>query len=64
MPKDDRLLAASGILDNCLRGTVGDFLKAKIKPDASLSVVSTYFTMYAYAALQELLIGRTRLNRD
>ena len=57
MPKDYRPLLASGIRDNYRRGTVGDFLKAKIRPDASLSVVSAYFTIYAYAALQEQLAG-------
>jgi SNF2 family DNA or RNA helicase len=55
MSTDQFLSLASGIRDNYRRGAVGDFLKARIKPDASLSVVSAYFTMYAYAALQQQL---------
>lgn len=50
-------LQASSIKDNYRRSTVGDFLKEKIKPEASLSVVSAYFTMYAYVALQKQLDG-------
>jgi SNF2 family DNA or RNA helicase len=61
MPTDDRSLFVSGIRDNYRRGTVGDFLKAEIRPNASLSVVSAYFTMYAYAALQEQLDGIANL---
>ncbi|HEV2453987.1 MAG TPA: SNF2-related protein, partial [Verrucomicrobiae bacterium] len=45
----------SGIRDNHSRGVVADFLKAKIQPGSSLSVVSAYFTIYAYSALKEKL---------
>lgn len=45
----------SGIRDNYLRGTVGDFLKNKIEERSRLSVVSAYFTIYAFAALKEHL---------
>jgi len=45
----------SGIRDNYSRGTAGDFLKEKIKANSSLSVVSAYFTIYAYEALKEQL---------
>lgn len=42
----------SGIRDNHTRGLVADFLKAKIKGGSRLSVVSAYFTIYAYEALK------------
>jgi SNF2 family DNA or RNA helicase len=45
----------SGIRDNHKRGVVADFLRAKIRPGAQLSVVSAYFTIYAYDALREQL---------
>ncbi|MDZ4198018.1 MAG: helicase-related protein [Kiritimatiellia bacterium] len=45
----------SGIRDNQERGSVGAFLKDKIRPDAKLSFVSAYFTIYAYEALREQL---------
>ncbi|NCC60345.1 MAG: ATP-dependent helicase [Verrucomicrobiae bacterium] len=45
----------SGIWDNHRRGAIGDFLRERIKPDADLSFVSAYFTIYAYAALKEQL---------
>jgi len=45
----------SGIRDNHTRGIVADFLKAKIQPGSRLSVVSAYFTIYAYEALKEHL---------
>ena len=51
----------SGIHDNYHRGTVGEFLKSKIKKDADLSFVSAYFTIYAFEALKEKLIGINRL---
>jgi SNF2 family DNA or RNA helicase len=43
----------SGLRDNYLRTSVGDFLKKEIKSDAELSIVSAYFTIYAYQALKE-----------
>jgi hypothetical protein len=42
----------SGIRDNLSRGSVGEFLCEKIQAGSNLSVVSAYFTIYAYAALQ------------
>src|SRR5438094_4859921 len=45
----------SGIKDNHSRGTVGDFLKAKIRDGSRLSIASAYFTIYAYDALKESL---------
>src|SRR5437667_6492592 len=42
----------SGIRDNHRRGIVADFLKAKIQSGSRLSVVSAYFTIYAYEALK------------
>ena len=45
----------SGLRDNHTRGTVADFLKAKIQNNSKLSVVSAYFTIYAYDALKEVL---------
>jgi SNF2 family DNA or RNA helicase len=45
----------SGIRDNHKRGIVADFLRAKIHAGSRLSVVSAYFTIYAYEALREHL---------
>ena len=45
----------TGLRDNHTRGSVADFLKARIEPGSRLSVVSAYFTIYAYDALKEFL---------
>ncbi|MXV83175.1 ATP-dependent helicase [Candidatus Poribacteria bacterium] len=45
----------SSIRDNHKRGSVGDFLKSKIKDGSSLSIVSAYFTIHAFQALKESL---------
>ena len=45
----------SGIRDNRERGTVGEFLKEKIQVYSHLSIVSAYFTIYAYEALKQEL---------
>jgi SNF2 family DNA or RNA helicase len=45
----------SGIRDNHTRGTVADFLKGEIRDGSRLSVVSAYFTIYAYDALKDCL---------
>lgn len=45
----------SGIRDNHDRGKVADFLVEKISAESDLSVVSAYFTIYAYEALSEEL---------
>ena len=42
---------SSGIRDNHSRGSVGEFLREKIRDGSSLSVVSAYFTIYAFDAL-------------
>ena len=41
-------MQGSGIRDNHRRGAVADFLKAKVQSGSRLSVVSAYFTIYAY----------------
>ena len=46
-----------GIRDNHSRGQVADFLSAKIGEGSRLSVVSAYFTIYAYEALSKALDG-------
>lgn len=45
----------SGLRDNHSRGSVGDFLAATIRDGSKLSIVSAYFTIYAYDALKEVL---------
>ena len=45
----------TGIRDNHNRGTVGQFLVEKLQSDSMLSVVSAYFTIYAYDALRTSL---------
>jgi len=45
----------SGLRDNYSRGNVGDFLRAKIQNGSQLSIVSAYFTIYAYDALKACL---------
>jgi hypothetical protein len=44
----------SGLRDNHTRG-VADFLRAKTQSGSQLSIVSAYFTIYAYDALREAL---------
>ena len=43
---------SSGLRDNHTRGTVADFLRAKTQIGSKLSIVSAYFTIYAYEALK------------
>ncbi len=45
----------SGLRDNHTRGTVADFLREKTQNGSQLSIVSAYFTIYAYDALKEEL---------
>jgi len=45
----------SGIRDNFQRGTVAGFLFEKIQQNSKLSIVSAYFTIYAYEALKDKL---------
>jgi len=42
----------SGLRDNHTRGSVADFLRAKSQTGSKLSIVSAYFTIYAYDALK------------
>jgi superfamily II DNA or RNA helicase len=51
-----------GIRDNHARGSVADFLRARVSEGSRLSVVSAYFTIYAYEALRGNLdsIGELR----
>ncbi len=44
----------NAIIDNRQR-RVGDFLRQQTAPDSNLSIVSAYFTIYAYEALRESL---------
>lgn len=53
---------ASGIRDNHTRGAVAAFLKETIRPGAELSVVSAYFTIYAYDLLRGTLNDIEHLN--
>ena len=52
----------SGLRDNHTRGTVADFLTGKIRDGSKLSVVSAYFTIYAYDALKQALDRISHLN--
>ncbi|MFN8255696.1 MAG: helicase-related protein [Bacteroidales bacterium] len=45
----------SSIRDNKNRGSVGQFLREIIKSDSDLSIVSAYFTIYAYSHLRNEL---------
>ena len=45
----------SSIRDNHKNGAVGDFLKSAIADDSKLSIVSAYFTIYAYNSLKDKL---------
>ena len=45
-----------GLRDNYSHGKVADFLAEKIVVGAGLSVVSAYFTIYAYNALSAQLL--------
>ena len=45
----------SAILDNYKRGTVGEFLKNNISENSEISIVSAYFTIYAFQQLKEKL---------
>jgi SNF2 family DNA or RNA helicase len=46
---------SSGLRDNYTRGTVADFLTGHICEGSRLSIVSAYFTIYAYEALRHAL---------
>ena len=55
MPERHKTNLESGIRDNHTRGNVGDFLREKIQAGSKLSIVSAYFTIYAYEALKDKL---------
>ncbi len=57
MPNTQSALPDSGIRDNLSRGTVAEFLREKIKHGSKLSIVSAYFTIYAYEGLKPELDG-------
>src|ERR1035437_3296849 len=52
----------SSIKDNHKRGSVGEFLTDNIKKDADLSIVSAYFTIFAYNHLKGKLENINHLN--
>ena len=52
MPDNQNKFADISILDNRRRGSVGEYLADKIKPDERLSFVSAYFMIYAYRKLK------------
>ena len=47
----------SRIRDNSMYGTVADFLQDKIQDGSNLSIVSAYFTIYAFDKLRDELTG-------
>ncbi|MGH8017135.1 MAG: phospholipase D-like domain-containing protein [Opitutaceae bacterium] len=53
----------SGVRDNHTRGSVADFLRAQLRPDSNLDLVTAYFTVFAYDRLRTHLdqLGRIRL---
>jgi SNF2 family DNA or RNA helicase len=57
MSQHDASLPKSAIRDNRHRGTVDDFLKAKVEENSTLSIVSAYFTIYAFDALKQQLLS-------
>ena len=52
----DDVLIPSGIRDNYNRGAVGEFLREKIHEGSKVSIVSAYFTIYAYDQLKDKLL--------
>ena len=51
----------SSIRDNKNRGSVGQFLRENIKSNSDLSIVSAYFTIYAYSHLKNELDSISKL---
>ena len=49
-------ISYSAIRDNHRRGVVGEFLREEIQHGSKLSIVSAYFTIYAFAALKDELL--------
>ncbi|MGV8804252.1 MAG: helicase-related protein [Polaromonas sp.] len=52
---EKNLFSPHGIKDNHTRGKVADFLGSRLAKGSRLSVVSAYFTIYAYDALRQEL---------
>ena len=52
----------SAIRDNYLKENVGEFLKAKIQLGSKLSIVSAYFTIYAFEVLKHEFLHIDSLN--
>lgn len=50
------ILLRSGIRDNHNRGNVADFLRSNLQHNSLLSIVSAYFTIYAFDKLEQELI--------
>ncbi|MBF0103474.1 MAG: DEAD/DEAH box helicase family protein, partial [Desulfobacterales bacterium] len=50
------------IKDNHSHGSVGEFLKQEITKNSKISIVSAYFTIYAYQSLKTNLDGIQKLN--
>ena len=48
-------MSVSSIRDNYKKGSVGDFLKEQVTAGSKVSIVSAYFTIYAYYALRDRL---------
>ncbi|MDR0910781.1 MAG: hypothetical protein LBM77_13580 [Spirochaetaceae bacterium] len=44
----------NSVIDNTT-ATVGDFLKENVKEGSKLSIVSAYFTIFAYEAMKQTL---------
>lgn len=55
-------LLTSGIRDNHSRGSVADFLCSNLYSDSLLSIVSAYFTIYAFEKLEQELSDIKELN--
>ncbi len=53
--KEKMNVSYSSIRDNHSHGTVGDFLKQSISHNSDISIVSAYFTIYAYHRLKSNL---------
>ena len=51
----------SAIRDNYANGTVGEFLRQSVSKNSEVSIVSAYFTIYAYHKLKDNLNGINKL---
>ncbi|MDA3789134.1 MAG: hypothetical protein PF503_11690, partial [Desulfobacula sp.] len=52
----------SSIRDNHKRGSIGDFLKEQADKGSQLSIISAFFTIYAYKKLKNKLDSIKSLN--